>query len=215
VVNGHKPVAHTDLPDVGTGKTCLGRGMHCPSASCFILWPLWLSDCSVVKQLKQSDNRMCSQWLSHVTMRWVLVHCRAMSSNVMCGVLMLSLFIMDALWNRAGHWIFVLWFFFVSSFSLPVLSRRRLDVYHTSTQFRMQVWNVLHAAHWKYRTQKIRHLLTITQLCPIVSLQLRHVSTVGKKMLNSNISPTSSQYGELWPTSGCDRFVSLGHSCKF
>ena len=25
----------------------------------------------------------------------------------------------------------------------------------------------------------------------------------------------SPQYGELWPTSGWDRFVSLGHSCKF
>jgi len=32
VVNGHKSVAHTDSPDGGTGKTCLGRGMHCPSA---------------------------------------------------------------------------------------------------------------------------------------------------------------------------------------
>jgi len=30
VVNGH---AHTDSPDGGTGKTYLGRGMHCPSAS--------------------------------------------------------------------------------------------------------------------------------------------------------------------------------------
>ena len=33
VVNGHKSAAHTDWPDDGTGKTCLGGGMHCPSAS--------------------------------------------------------------------------------------------------------------------------------------------------------------------------------------
>jgi len=33
VVNGHKSAAHTDLPDGGTGKMCLGGGMHCPSAS--------------------------------------------------------------------------------------------------------------------------------------------------------------------------------------
>jgi len=33
VVNGHKSAAHTDLPDGGWGKTCLGRGMHCPRAS--------------------------------------------------------------------------------------------------------------------------------------------------------------------------------------
>jgi len=44
--------------------------------------------------------------------------------------------IMAALWNRAGHYIFVLWFILSSSFYLfssPIFSRRRLDVYHTST----------------------------------------------------------------------------------
>jgi len=45
---------------------------------------------------------------------------------------------MAALWNRAGHYIFALWFLLLlllSSFffSSPYLSRRRLDVYHTST----------------------------------------------------------------------------------
>jgi len=30
VVNGHKSAAHPDSPDGGTGKTCLGGGMHCP-----------------------------------------------------------------------------------------------------------------------------------------------------------------------------------------
>ena len=35
VVNGHKSVVHTDSPHGGTGKTCLGGGMHCPSASSF------------------------------------------------------------------------------------------------------------------------------------------------------------------------------------
>ena len=42
-----------------------------------------------------------------------------------------------ALWNRAGHYIFDLWFLlssiFLLLFSSPNLSRRRLDVYHTST----------------------------------------------------------------------------------
>jgi len=32
VVNGHKSAAHTDSPDSGTGKTCLGGDMHCTSA---------------------------------------------------------------------------------------------------------------------------------------------------------------------------------------
>jgi len=45
-----------------------------------------------------------------------------------------DIFIMAALCNRAGHYIFALWF--LSSFYLfssPNLSGRRLDVYHTST----------------------------------------------------------------------------------
>ena len=32
MVNGHESAIHTDSPDGGTGKTCLGGGMHCPSA---------------------------------------------------------------------------------------------------------------------------------------------------------------------------------------
>ena len=43
-------------------------------------------------------------------------------------------FVMAALFNRAGHYIFALWF--LSSFYLfssPNLSGRRLDAYHTST----------------------------------------------------------------------------------
>ena len=43
-------------------------------------------------------------------------------------------FIMAAQWNRAGHYIFALWFhlsFFF--FSSPTLSGQKLDVYHTST----------------------------------------------------------------------------------
>ena len=45
--------------------------------------------------------------------------------------------IMAALCNRAGYYIFALWFlsffFFFISFSSPNLSGHRLDVYHTST----------------------------------------------------------------------------------
>jgi len=44
---------------------------------------------------------------------------------------------MATLWNRAGHYIFALWFLLLSSlffFSFsPNLSGRRVDVYHTST----------------------------------------------------------------------------------
>jgi len=37
---------------------------------------------------------------------------------------------------------------------------------------------------------KTRHLGTIAQLCRAIPSQLRHASTIRKKLLNSNISPT-------------------------
>jgi len=43
---------------------------------------------------------------------------------------------MVALWNRADHYIFALWLLLLSFFLFfpsPNLSRRRLDVCHTST----------------------------------------------------------------------------------
>ena len=52
---------------------------------------------------------------------------------------------------------------------------------------------MLHAARCKYRTQKsseICHLGTIAQICWAICLQLRHVSTIEKNLLSSNISST-------------------------
>ena len=42
-------------------------------------------------------------------------------------------YIMASLRSRCGHYVFALWFLLSSFFSSPNLSRRRLDVYHTST----------------------------------------------------------------------------------
>ena len=67
--------------------------------------------------------------------------------------------------------------------------------------------------------RKNRHSGTIRQLCRAISLQLRHVSTIGKKLVKQQcllcMSSQLTQYGELQPNSGSDRFVSLGHPCKF
>jgi len=66
----------------------------------------------------------------------------------------------------------------------------------------MHVWNVPHVARWKYRMQKSlknRHLHTIAQLCRAISLQLRHVLTIGKKHVKQQHLPhMSPQYGEWW-----------------
>ena len=49
---------------------------------------------------------------------------------------------------------------------------------------------MLHAARWKYGTQKNCQKFTIAQLRPAVFLQLRCVLTIGKNLLNSNIAST-------------------------
>ena len=93
-------------------------------------------------------------------------------------------------------------FFFLSSFvfSSPNLSRRRLDVCHTSTY---DVANGLSANFGcmsercctrlaentgRKKVAKNRHLGTIAQFCRAISSQLRHVSTSGKNSLSSNMS---------------------------
>jgi len=51
--------------------------------------------------------------------------------------------------------------------------------------------------------QKNRHLRTIAQLSRAISLQLRHVLTIGKKLVKQQyLLHISSQYVELQPTSG-------------
>jgi len=53
------------------------------------------------------------------------------------------------------------------------------------------------------KVAKNRHLGTIAQLCRAISSQLRHVSTIGKKLIEQQyVLQMSPQYGELRPTSG-------------
>ena len=53
------------------------------------------------------------------------------------------------------------------------------------------------------KVTKNRHLGTIPQLCRAISSQLRHVSTIGKKLIKQQyLLYMSSQYGELRPASG-------------
>jgi len=107
---------------------------------------------------------------------------------------------MVALWNRADHYIFALWLFLSCFFFFsPNLSRRRLDVCHTSTHgvalLRISDAGLKPAAcgSLKHRMQKVaknRRLGTIAQICRAISSQLRHISTIGKNLLSSNMSST-------------------------
>jgi len=66
------------------------------------------------------------------------------------------------------------------------------------------------------KSSKNRHLGTIAQLCRAMSSQLRHISTIGKKLVKQQyLLQMSPQYGKLRPTSGWDQSGSLGHPCKF
>jgi len=56
---------------------------------------------------------------------------------------------------------------------------------------------------------------TIAQLCPAIFLQIRHVSTIGKKPVKQQYLHMSAQHGKLQPTNGRDPFTSLGHPSKF
>jgi len=63
---------------------------------------------------------------------------------------------------------------------------------------------------------KNHHLRTIAQLCLAMSSQLRHMSTIGKKLVKRQyLLHISSQYGELRPTNGWDLLASLGNPSKF
>ena len=116
--------------------------------------------------------------------------------------------IMAALWNRAGHYVFALWFlsfFFLSSsffhlFSSPNLSGRRLDVYHTSTHgvalVRIKNAGLKYAARGSLKVQDAKNRQKFAIWAPshkfvvLLSLQLSHISTIGKTLLSSNIFST-------------------------
>jgi len=146
--------------------------------------------------------------------------CNNRTSSVSIGVCICSnlnsSLIMVALCNRADHYILPCDFYLLSSslwppyifsscgffffFSKPNLSGRRLDVYHTSTHgvALVQIYNtglkraargLLKIQHTK-KSSKSRHMGTIPQICRAMSSQLRHVSTIGKNLLSSNISST-------------------------
>jgi len=64
----------------------------------------------------------------------------------------------------------------------------------------------------RHKVAKNRHLGTIAQLRRAISSQLRHVSTIGEKLVKQQyLLHMSLQYGELRPAIGWDPFVSLGH----
>ena len=113
---------------------------------------------------------------------------------------------MAALCNRAGHYVFVLWFHLLSSFffflSILFLAYSQplqtgcLPYFHTRCGLSANLGYTsemccmrLAENTGRKKSPKLRHLGTIAQLCRAVSSQLRHVSTIGKNLLNIDTPP--------------------------
>jgi len=107
---------------------------------------------------------------------------------------------MAALRSRCGHYIFALWFLSIFFYSSPILSGRRfgcLPYFHTwcgpsaNLECRSEMCCMGLAENTGRKNDaKNYHLRTIAQVCQAISSQLRHLSTIGKNLLSSNISPT-------------------------
>jgi len=124
--------------------------------------------------------------------------------------------------------IFLSCFFLLSSFFFPRLISAVADwmstillhmVWPYSANLECRSENVLHAARWKRRTQKIvknspfgHHRTTLTGY--IFAIKARTDSR--KKYVEQQCLPhMSSEYSELRPTSDWDLLSSLGHPSKF
>ena len=129
-----------------------------------------------------SQQRQSTEWQ----------HYNALSSSSCCSLSStLDNIIMVALCNRADHYIFTLWFlsFFFLFFFLAWSQQSAigcLPYFHTwcGLSANLECMSEMCCTRLAENTGcKNRHFGTIAQLCRVVSLQLRHVSTIGKKLV--------------------------------
>ena len=105
---------------------------------------------------------------------------------------------MAALRSRCGHYIFILCVFFFPGLISAVADWMSTIIPHmvwpcANLGCRSETCCTRLAENTgRNKSPKIRHLATIAQLCRAISSQRRHISTIVKKLLNSNISPTCS-----------------------
>jgi len=129
---------------------------------------------------------------------------------------------MAALWNRAGYYIYLScgFFFLLSSIFRFFLALSQpsqigcLPYFHTwcGPSSSLGCCTRLAGNTGRKKSPKFRHLRSIAQLCRAISSQLRHISTIGKKLLNSNTSSTCPHsMVNFSPLTAEILFESLGH----
>jgi len=83
----------------------------------------------------------------------------------------------------------------------------------------MQIWNVLHAARWKYQDAKSRQKSPSahhrTNMSGYIFATKARIENRKKFVKQQYLLQMSPRHGELRPTNGWDRLTSLGHPCKF
>jgi len=125
-----------------------------------------------------------------------LIQCFLMSVTDRREGAVLNPLTMAALWNRAGHYVFVLWFLlFPLAYSQPsqigclpyTHDVALVRIYDAGPKCTCCKWLAENTG--RKNSPKIRHLRTIAQLCRAISSQLRHASRIGKNLLNSKSPP--------------------------
>jgi len=187
-----------------------------------MIWPFWCRLTQFVLEKRQLNGCLC----------WALLlkYCKEYNIYCMSFALHTSLqcVFLAAMWNRAGHYIFALWLYLSSSSFLPRLISAIADwmyailahmVWHLGCEFRMHVWNVLHAARWKYRMQKNAKNSPSghhhTTLSGYILATKAHIDSRKEPFKQQYLPHMSLQYGELRPTSSWDQFTRFGHPSTF
>ena len=114
-------------------------------------------------------------------------------------IALFAFFLRVALWNRADHYIFMLWFVLLLLFFPRLISAAadwmsailpHMVCLSANLRCRSETCYMRLAENTgRKKVTKNRHLGTIAQLCRAISSQLRHVSTIGNNLL-SNMSST-------------------------
>jgi len=114
--------------------------------------------------------------------------------------------------GQLSHYIFALWFlsfFLLSSFFLAKSQRRQngcLPYFHTwcGPSVNLECRSEMCCTRLAGNTgRKNSHFGTVAQLCRAISSELRHVSTIGKKLVRQQYLLSMSRlYSELRPTNG-------------